>query len=60
MRKRTETEIEAYVDGYNDCFKMVCECLKGRKSSRDAFYKMQTFLDAVNACVEIKERNTNE
>lgn len=36
MNKRTEEQIIAYVDGYNDCFQQFCECLKGRKSVMDA------------------------
>lgn len=52
MRKRTEEEIRAYVDGYNDCFKQFCECLKGRKSVWDAIKKMHLYKDAVNNVVE--------
>lgn len=50
--KRTESEIKAYVDGYNACFKQFMECLKGRKSLMDAIRKMDLFVMAVNSCVE--------
>ena len=57
--KRTEAEIKAYVDGYNDCFKQFKECLKGRRSLMDAIRKMDLFVAAVNICVET-ERKDNE
>lgn len=50
--KRTEAEIKAYVDGYNDCFMRFKECLKGRKSVIDSIRKMELFVVAVNSCVE--------
>lgn len=31
MNKRTEEQIIAYVDGYNDCFQQFSECLKNQK-----------------------------
>ena len=48
MRIRTDAEIKAYADGYNDAFNQFKECLKGRKSLADALKKMQVFVDAVN------------
>ena len=51
MNRRTEDEIKAYIDGYNDCFNQFCECFKGRKSLIDAIKKMKTFLAAVNNVV---------
>ena len=48
MRIRTDAEIKAYADGYNDAFNQFKECLKGRKSVVDAVRKMQVFVDAVN------------
>lgn len=48
MRIRTDAEIKAYADGYNDAFNQFKECLKGRKSFVDALKKMQVFVDAVN------------
>lgn len=48
MRIRTDAEIKAYADGYNDAFNQFKECLKGRKSLVDALKKMQVFVDAVN------------
>lgn len=52
MRKRTEEQIRAYVDGYNNCFQQFCECLKDRKSVMDAVRKMRMYKDAVNNVVE--------
>lgn len=57
MVKRTESEIKAYVDGYNACYKDFRECIKGRKSLVDAIQKMDVFLSAINAVVERKETN---
>lgn len=51
MRIRTNAEIKAYADGYNDAFNQFKECLKGRKSVVDAVRKMQVFADAVNNVV---------
>lgn len=48
MRIRTDAEIKAYADGYNDAFNQFKECLKGRRSLVDALKKMQVFVDAVN------------
>ena len=44
MRIRTDAEIKAYADGYNDAFNQFKECLKGRKSLADALKKMQVFV----------------
>lgn len=52
MIKRTESEIKAYVDGYNACYKDFTECMKNRKSLVDAVRKMNVFLSVVNAVVE--------
>lgn len=49
---RTEAEIKAYADGYNDCFKQFKKCLQGRKSVVDSIRKMELFVTAVNSCVE--------
>lgn len=51
MNKRTEEQIIAYVDGYNDCFQQFSECLKCRKSVMDAVRKMLLYKDAVNRVV---------
>lgn len=58
--KRTEVEIKAYVDGYNDCFKQFRECLKGRKSVVDSIRKMELFVMAVNGCVESEPQNETD
>lgn len=52
MNKRTDAEIKAYIDGYNDCFKQFCECFKGRKSLNDAIKKMELYRVAVNNVIE--------
>lgn len=52
MNRRTEEQIRAYVDGYNNCFQQFCECLKDRKSVMDAVRKMRMYKDAVNNVVE--------
>ena len=51
MNKRTEEQMIAYVDGYNDCFQQFSECLKNRKSVMDAIRKMLLYKDAVNRVV---------
>lgn len=56
MNMRTESEIRAYIDGYNDCFNHFCESLKGRKSVVDAIRKMKLYQAAVNGVIE-KEKN---
>lgn len=55
VRKRTPSEIEAYVDGYNACFARFCECLKNRKSVPNAVMKMRVFVDTVNGIVRGRE-----
>ena len=52
MRKRTEEEIRAYVDGYNDCFEQFLECLKSRKSVMDSIRKMTVCKELVTRVVE--------
>lgn len=52
MRKRTEEQIRAYVDGYNDCFEQFCEYLNHRKSVMDSVKKMRMCKDMVNRVVE--------
>ena len=56
MNMRTESEIRAYIDGYNACFNQFCESLKCRKSVVDAVRKMKLYQVAVNNVVE-KEPN---
>ena len=55
MIKRTESEIKAYVEGWNACHKQFCELLKGRKSVIDAVQKMELYKTAVNGVVEREE-----
>ena len=51
VNKRTEEQMMAYVDGYNDCFLQFSECIKSRKSVMDAVRKMRLYKDAVNRVV---------
>lgn len=51
MRIRTDAEIKAYADGYNDAFNQFKECLTGRKSVNDSIRKMQVFVAAVNSVI---------
>ena len=51
--RRTDAEIKAYADGYNDAFERFCECLKERPLTK-AIKKMQVFVDAVNNIIEPK------
>ena len=51
MRARTEAEINAYVEGYNACYKQFCECLKIRPLWK-AIKKMDLFVTAVNGCAK--------
>lgn len=52
MRVRTESEIKAYVEGWNACHKLFCKCLQGRKSVIDAVRKMEIYKAAVNGVIE--------
>ena len=62
MVQRTESEIKAYVDGYNACYKDFKECMKNRKSLMDAVRKMDAIKAAVNATIVTGEggRNVSE
>lgn len=62
MVQRTESEIKAYVDGYNACYKDFTECMKNRKSLVDAVRKMDAIKAAVNATIVTGEggRNVSE
>lgn len=60
MIRRTDEEIKAYIDGYNDCFDQFTECLKARKSLMDAVRKMRSFREAVNNVCHMKEEGEQE
>lgn len=49
MEKRTEAEIQAYIDGYNDSYNQFMDCFKGRKNLMAAITKMKAYVEAVNA-----------
>lgn len=49
MNMRTESEIKAYVDGYNAAYKQFRQCFHGRKNYIEAMKKMEVFVAAVNA-----------
>ena len=57
MNMRTESEIRAYVDGYNACYVTFCELLEGH--APDAVEKMELYLMAVNSVIE-KEINQED
>jgi hypothetical protein len=53
MKKRSEPEIRAYIDGYNASFKQFKSCLDmGLIKNRKAADKMQIFVDVVNGIIE--------
>lgn len=59
LRRRTENEVRAYVDGYNACFKQFTECLK--KQSREVAVKqMEIFVKAVTSINYKYEDEENE
>lgn len=58
MKKRTESEIRAYIDGYNASFEQFKNCLDmGLIKNRKAADKMEIFVKAVNSIIE-KEGET--
>ena len=57
MRKRTDNEIEAYVDGYRASFEDFCKCLKDRKSVNDSIRKMRLNLDSLEKVIMFNERS---
>ncbi len=52
LKMRTEDEIRAYVDGYNDCYDQFMECLSNYLPSRTAVRKMALMKEAVNNVVK--------
>lgn len=54
MKMRTESEMKAYVDGYNACFKQFIEYLKGINENplHEIVSNMYDMKAAVNAVVE--------
>ena len=55
MRLRTESEMKAYIDGYNDSFKQFCEYLTGKHTVRGAIDHMKLIVAIVNGTVTTKE-----
>ena len=53
MKARTDNEIKAYKDGYNNCFNSFVEYLK-HNSKEKAIEKMKILLTATNS---VKENN---
>lgn len=60
MKKRTNEEKKAYVDGYNNCFEQFSECLKTRKSVMDAVRKMRMYRETVNNVLNTEEEGGHE
>ena len=52
MKRRTEGETKAYVEGYNACYDQFCKYLQCRKSVAEAVSKMAILVTAVNAVAE--------
>lgn len=48
MRMRTEDEINAYIDGFNACFRMFSDYLKTEPNAKVAEEKMDLMVVAVN------------
>lgn len=58
MRKRTSEEIEAYVDGYNACFKQFCKVLPHTsKYIGESIEKMRLYVVAVNSVIDKEDKN---
>ena len=58
MRARTPSEVRAYADGYNACYKEFYECLKNRCDSvHEAVEMMKLFVTVVNNCIEVAEQS---
>lgn len=52
MKRRTDEEIKAYVEGYNACFKKFCEVLPHkRKYIGEAIDEMRLYVVAVNSVI---------
>ena len=49
MNKRTNEEVQAYVDGYNACYEKFVEILLGRNGVNTAIRKMEMRKEAVNS-----------
>lgn len=51
MIARTDNEVKAYVDGYNNCFNSFVELLQNNDSQK-AIEKMKILLSATNGVIE--------
>ena len=49
MIKRTDGEVQAYVDGYNACYEKFVEILLGRNGVNTAIRKMEMLKEATNS-----------
>lgn len=53
LKMRTEDEIKAYVDGYNDCYDQFMDCLSNNNlPARAVVIKMALMKEAVNNVVK--------
>ena len=58
MIRRTESEIKAYVDGYNACFKQFVEYLdKSIVANQKSVEKMKMLVTAVNNTIGTEEND---
>lgn len=59
MRKRTNAEIKAYVEGYSKCFGDFVKSINTSKSITDAINNMYLLMTAVNNAIP-KEGENND
>lgn len=58
VKKRTDAEIKAYIDGYNESFNRFRECLNIRPLWK-AIREMEKWVRAVNSIVEVDTNDSN-
>ena len=60
MIKRTDGEVQAYVDGYNACYDRFVEVLMQRGSVTKAIEKMDMFKEATNSVLLTENVGTHQ
>ena len=59
IKKRTENEMKAYIDGYNACFEQFKKCLDmSLIKNRKATDKMELFVKTVNDILKISGKES--
>jgi len=56
VRARTDSEMRAYIDGYNNCYKSFIELLNNNPSDK-AIERMKMLLIATNSVLEREDDN---